>query len=313
MPAAGQGQRLHHGRGDCLARSPDKEKSPAERADQLLNRAKELKSRADAAASSGKHGSETLETLKSIGEELRFFRRMMFNLRESYFALYERILRPLWKFIRPSFGWIIQIYSRLWNRFAFRTDQTTGERVISRRRAGAVIIVTVLFVAGFTPTYPGEVVRFFTVEPLSDGVLMALTKRTERFFLNSSEEVDPDGNIHSVRGCRIEGECGERDAVYFRIHPRLSHDVWKLVTYGNPIYVPDHVVAPIAPGVNRCEVTYYGYRLTSSWISRLLRSLEMYPTLLETSCTSLSASGRELHAAREAGNSEAVERTSEEE
>jgi hypothetical protein len=116
---------------------------------------------------------------------------------------------------------------------------------------------------------------------------MLVSKHTEEFFLNHSEEIDPLGNIHSVRGCRHRGECTEADAVYFRILPRLSHDIWKLFVHENPLYVPDHVVAPIAPGVNKCEVTYYGYRVTSSGIARLLRSLEVYPTLLEANCTYL--------------------------
>ena len=74
-----------------------------------------------------------------------------------------------------------------------------------------------------------------------------------------------------------------------RVKPRLAHDFWKLVNYGNPFYVPDHVVAPIAPGVNQCQVTYYGYRMTSSWISRLLRSLEFYPVMLEANCRYIGA------------------------
>jgi hypothetical protein len=77
------------------------------------------------------------------------------------------------------------------------------------------------------------------------------------------------------------------DAAYFRVQPRLAHDVWKLVAYGNPVYVPDHIVAPIAPGLNECHVTYYGYRMTSSWIARILRSLQFYPTMLEAKCTYL--------------------------
>ncbi|HMO17245.1 MAG TPA: hypothetical protein PKA63_04455 [Oligoflexia bacterium] len=91
-------------------------------------------------------------------------------------------------------------------------------------------------------------------------------------------------NTHAVLGCRLREEYSESDAVYFRVKPRLSHDIWKLINYGNPIYVPDHVVAPIAPGINECSVTYYGYRMTSSWSSRLMRSMEFYPVLLETTC-----------------------------
>jgi hypothetical protein len=144
--------------------------------------------------------------------------------------------------------------------------------------------VTVVFLLSLTPTWPGEAIRFVTYEPLMDGFLMALTYRTEVYYLNSTEELDPANNVHSVRGCHYAGECAEHDAVYFRVRPRLSHDIWKLILYGNPIYVPDHIIAPIAPGVNECHVTYYGYRLTASYIARLVRSMQIYPTMLEASC-----------------------------
>jgi hypothetical protein len=153
-----------------------------------------------------------------------------------------------------------------------------------------VVVVTVLALSIFTNTWLGSAVRFFTVEPVVDGVLIGLSKRTETFYLTQSDEIDPENNIHSVRGCRKRGECAEVDAAYFRVQPRLSHDIWKLLMYGNPVYVPDHIVAPIAPGLNECHVTYYGYRMTSSWIARVLRSLQFYPTMLEAKCTYLGSS-----------------------
>jgi hypothetical protein len=152
-----------------------------------------------------------------------------------------------------------------------------------------VVIATVLALSVFTNTWLGSAVRFFTVEPVVDGVLIGLSKRTETFYLSQSDEIDPENNIHSVRGCRKRGECAEVDAAYFRVQPRLSHDIWKLWMYGNPVYVPDHIVAPIAPGLNECHVTYYGYRMTSSWIARVLRSLQFYPTMLEAKCTYLGS------------------------
>ena len=92
-----------------------------------------------------------------------------------------------------------------------------------------------------------------------------------------------------MRGTITEENRGTDDALYLCILHRLSHDIWNLVTKGNPNFVTDHVVAPIAPGNNKCEVTYYGYRLSSSWTSRLMRQLEFYPTLLEAKCTSIAS------------------------
>lgn len=234
--------------------------------------------------------SDLLETSHSIAENLSFFRRLAINIKEGYLGFYERFLSPLWSILGPPVKWLGYRYGKLWNRFAYRTAKPSGQRELSRSRAGIVVAITFLALAAFTPTGIGDAVRFVTLEPLSDAFFMAISKRTDTFYLNSTEEVDPHANIHSVRGCRHAGQCSEVDAVYFRIRPRLSHDIWKLINFGNPIYVPDHVVAPIAPGVNRCEVIYYGYRMTSSWISRLLRSLEVYPILLDAKCTYLGSS-----------------------
>ena len=177
----------------------------------------------------------------------------------------------------------------MWDRYVYIESTGTAESTLSKPRAAVFSVVTILFIAMFTPTALGNAVRFFTLEPLIDASLMAVSKTTKEFYLNHSEEILPMEDIHSVRGCRKEGECREYDAAYFRVKPRLSHDVWKLFAHGDPIYIPDHVVAPIAPGVNRCQVTYYGYRMTSSWISRLMRSLQIYPVLLEANCEFLGS------------------------
>jgi hypothetical protein len=271
-----------------------KEKKHESALDDLLEEAEALKRRSRASA--GKRNkkpatanviNDIQENLQGISENISGFASFLYTVKEATFGFYERFLAPLWRTIRPLVTWIIRLYGRLWNRLAYRTNKVNGEKTLSRTRAGICVALTIAFIATFTPTYLGSVVRFLTIEPLSDGLLMLVSKHTEEFFLNHSEEIDPLGNIHSVRGCRHRGECTEADAVYFRILPRLSHDIWKLFAHGNPLYVPDHVVAPIAPGVNKCEVTYYGYRVTSSGIARLLRSLEVYPTLLEANCTYL--------------------------
>ncbi len=261
----------------------------------LLEEAKRLQKRVSPAAKEGGQKTDSAGLVKSIADDLNFFRRTIVNIKETALGFYERFIKPVWDFIGPCFNWIFKIYGRVWNKYACTVNKETGERLVSRKRSSLLIGVTILFLAAFTPTGLGSAVRFVTVEPVFDGILMLLSKRTETFYLNNSEEIDPERNVHSVRGCKMEGLCSEKDAAYFRIMPRLSHDIWKLIEYGNPIYVPDHVVAPIAPGVNRCEVTYYGYRMTSSWISRMLRSFELYPTMLETSCTHLDSGANNIN------------------
>ena len=273
-----------------VADSHKKTPIPPGNVDELLKRAKALQSRSEKSAgesevsSKGKGVEEAIEAIKSLNAQVSYIGRFLSHSKEACLGFYRNLFLPFWRVFSPPFVFVARIYKKLWQRFAFYTDPQSGERIFSRKRSSAVMAVTLLFVLALTPTGIGSALRFVSVEPVLDSVLMLTSMKTETFYLNNSQEVDPEGNIHSVRGCRIEGLCGEKDAAYFRVLPRLSHDVWKLIRYGNPIYVPDHVVAPIAPGVNKCAVTYYGYRMTSSWLSRLLRSLELYPTMLEASC-----------------------------
>ena len=223
-------------------------------------------------------------SLRDLGEHLSYFRRLFSSTREVVAGLHGHIVAPVWRVVRPPLLYLGSSYKRIWDRCAYRIDRQTNQRVLSRTRSTVVVSVTVLALSVLTDTRLGEAVRFVTVEPIVDAILIGCSKRTETFYLAQSNEIDPDNNIHSVRGCRRRGVCAESDAAYFRVQPRLSHDIWKLVEYGNPMYVPDHIVAPIAPGLNECEVTYYGYRMSSSWIARVLRSLQFYPTMLEAKC-----------------------------
>jgi hypothetical protein len=226
-------------------------------------------------------------SLRELNENITWLRRSVNATRQVLSGLYEHVGAPVWRVVRPPLLFIVRLYRAIWRRCAYVRHPSTGEPVISRARSSIIIVGTITFLALFTDTRLGEAVRFVTVEPVVDGVLMAVSLRTETFYLTQSDEIDPQGNIHSVRGCRRLGECSEVDAAYFRVAPRLAHDVWKLIVHGNPLYVPDHAVSPIAPGVNQCQVTYYGYRMTSSWIARILRSLQVYPTMLEASCVHL--------------------------
>jgi hypothetical protein len=256
----------------------------------LVARARRMARTSPPASAVSDNEGGIVDSIRELNENVTFLRRAVSATRTVIGGLLSTVVSPVWRVLRPPVIWIGRIYVSLWKRFAYTVDRNTNERRLSRARSSVVVVVTVLALSIFTNTWLGSAVRFFTVEPVVDGVLIGLSKRTETFYLTQSDEIDPENNIHSVRGCRKRGECAEVDAAYFRVQPRLSHDIWKLLMYGNPVYVPDHIVAPIAPGLNECHVTYYGYRMTSSWIARVLRSLQFYPTMLEAKCTYLGSS-----------------------
>jgi hypothetical protein len=263
-------------------------KDPRTKANQevnnLLKQAQDFKNKLSAKNNDKTDSANVIDSIKGISSDIGYIAKTIYHIKEAFAGFYQRYIKPVLSFLNPIFGWIFKYYLVIWNRYAYSTDKTICEKVFSRKKSSFIILITVLFVSAFTPTSLGNAVRFITVEPIVDGILILASKKSETFYLYNSEEIDPEANVHSVRGCRVIGECSEKDSIYFRVKPRLAHDIWKLTLYGNPIYVPDHVVAPIAPGVNKCLVTYYGYRMTSSWISRLLRSFQVYPIMLEASC-----------------------------
>lgn len=241
-----------------------------------------------ASAKIAKNIGDAAAGISFIGRSAAWIGRKAGEVKEAFKGLYELpVVGPVLRGVGASIGFAARGYAKLWDRVVYKNDKETGERVLSRKRAGGMLAATFMAAVAMTPTTAGEFVRFFTVEPAVDAVMMAATMRTDKMNLYASEEIVPEHNIHSVRGCAVD-QCSESDAIYMRVKPRLSHDIWKLVAHGNPIYVPDHVVAPIAAGVNRCEVTHYGIRLTNSFIGRVASSLQVYPTMLEAKCRNIS-------------------------
>lgn len=182
------------------------------------------------------------------------------------------------KYTGKTAGWI-------WKNGAYKKDKETGTKVFSKKRATALAMAAAITGVGMTPTAYGEFIRYFTIEPATDAVAMlSLGRKDETLYLNYSQEINPDKNIHMVRGCKTI-QCGEKDSVYFRVEPRLSHNIWSAFNNSKPFFITDHVVAPIAPGVNECKVTSYGIR----W--RVARWAQAYPQLLSAQCTPISAFG----------------------
>lgn len=121
-----------------------------------------------------------------------------------------------------------------------------------------------------------------TLHATWQGALMATTMKRETIYLNNAEEVDPEGNVHAIRGC-ANIPCSESDAIYFRVRPTLAHTIYALVDHGRVFY-PDYTASVVAPGVNECEVVSYGIR-----IKALMRGWDVFPDMLDATCTPYNA------------------------
>lgn len=179
-------------------------------------------------------------------------------------GVYERRARgPL----RMILGFVLGITSRyrlwVWDRWA-----RNGDGQVTRKRAGWTIFATLVFL-------------WFLPAMLLTGWqagLMATTMRNEEVFLTMAEEVDPENEVHSIRGCRAI-PCTESDAVYFRVRASWMHEGYSLIKQGHMFY-PEEVAGVVAPGVNRCQVTSYGIR-----VKAMMRGWGIYPDMLNAVCT----------------------------
>lgn len=168
---------------------------------------------------------------------------------------------------RKVFGILARLFSwyrrRIWKPLA--TDRTGRTRP---GRGAATLAGTILAIW----MIPG--LLFATWQT---GFLL-LTGTTETIYLSAAEEIDPEADLHAIRGCRAM-PCQEADAIYFRVRPTLVHDLYALTTRGSLFY-PDYVASVVAPGVNKCEVHSYGLRIRA-----LMRGWGIYPDMLDATCT----------------------------
>ena len=156
--------------------------------------------------------------------------------------------------------------TRVWDRFARDAQGKT-----TAKRAGFTLLGT-LVALWLLPGFIGSAVQ---------GALMATTwQGEETVYLIDSQEIDPDGDVHAIRGCRSL-PCTESNSLYFRVRPDLAHTLYSLLAQGDFFY-PDLTASVVTPGLNRCTVTSYGVRM------RVLRGWGYYPDLLNATCTPLS-------------------------
>lgn len=167
------------------------------------------------------------------------------------------------RWLSRVFGWYKR---RIWDRYTRGADgKQTGKR-LGLTFAGTAVFLWFL---------PDIIVGTFST------ALIATTLHTETAFLTQTEEIDPAGDVHSIKGCRAI-PCSEADAIYYRVRPDLAHSAYSWITTGGPFF-PDLTASVVAPGVNKCTVTSYGFRM------RLLRGWGVYPDMLDATCEPYNA------------------------
>ena len=219
------------------------------------------------------------DTVKDINVSLKDAKETFDNTRQAVGGardfIRDNIAGPIWTVIGPVVRTAGRAAKWVWDHVAYTKD-ADGKRVLSRKKAGVLLTVAFTAAASLTNTMVGNFAWENMYEPMWDGARMATTLRHEKVYLSDTNEINPARNIHSVKGCKSLN-CGEADSVYYRVQPSWMNHAWSLATKGTP-FIPDLVVGPIRPGINKCDVTVYGARMP------IFRYFQWYPIMLDAKC-----------------------------
>jgi hypothetical protein len=201
---------------------------------------------------------DALRESKAVVKTMTFFAQFFAACTWVYLKIMAPVARPFIRLGRTLFRW----YRAAWARFVYRTDGS-----FSWARSGVMLTATII------AFYIIPHVMMFTFH----ATLYLTTAKTEDVFLTQSQEIYPDDDIHSVKGCDSL-PCNEMSSIYFRVQPSWFNQAWALVNNGSLFY-PDYVAAAVPPGISECTILSYGFRLKF-----LMRRYDIYPDMLTANC-----------------------------
>jgi hypothetical protein len=216
----------------------------------------------------GKALNEIVTLNRTVKETKGFYTRMKEGWKK-FCAFYSPVGAFLKKIARP--------YKWLWNKTSAKAYESKWARGLARLGRAYLLAWTVAALPFSSDTLGVEQARYITSEPVYDGTRMAVFGvQTDTLYLNSVTEVDHKNEIFTVKGCKDYGDCDDKNSVFFRVEPRLMHQMWKWFNKGNPFFIPGQEVAPITSGAApfAYEVQSYGAR----W--RFAKYFQAYPEIL---------------------------------
>lgn len=226
---------------------------------------------------------ELLEDVRDTLHETKRTMKFVNDLRDAGVGAWNRFLKPVWDVVGfpLRLGW--SAYRGLWNAYAFDKDKETGEKNLNKGKAGILLAASFAAAVAATPTLPGEMVRYFTTEPVMDAVSMSLTmKHNEVVYNMKSHVIDAAAGTYNVEGCHKPTACNAGFTKTFKLEERLSHTIWNTAVNGHPFFMTDRIAAAIPQGNNRCEVTSYSARLP------IMKYFHIFPKMLDVECSPMN-------------------------
>ncbi len=234
---------------------------------------------ADSATPPSEKDPSVMENIATIADGIRKTGKTLGDAKEALGGFWDRV-KPVVDFIAAPIKWMAGVWGGIWNKHAYTTDKETGERHLSRNRAGAILSATFLAAVALTPTVPGEMIRDWTVDPMIDAPIMLVTRNHDTLYNARVQEVSPD--VYRLQGC-FSQVCTPENTATFNIEGRVSHGMWQLLDKGNPFFVPDRVAAAVPNSANKCEIHSYSVR------ARISKYVPIFPQVLDIECVATGA------------------------
>lgn len=201
-----------------------------------------------------------LEKIKAVLASSRFLVQFAAGL----YWIWSKPLKPIRTAVSVATSFVFRKYQVLWVNF---THNKYGG--FEYWRGGVMIVATIaaLYIVPTMLVFSAQAALYFT------------TREYEQVYLIQSDEIYPDDNVWSVRGCdRLP--CDQSSSIYYRIAPTSFNHIWSIFNNGW-IFIPDDVGSGVPTGLTQCWVRSYGIR-----VKTLMRRFEIYPDVLEISCDS---------------------------
>jgi len=192
-------------------------------------------------------------------------------------TFFKELGLTIYNFLKKS--WPGRAYAWAFKKICYKKDKQTGEKHLSKKRAGAMILTTAFMATAVIPGMIGSPARTVidtVTEPIYDGAMMATTMQKEVVYLNNKHLVSHSDNEWVASGT-VDKFGGSNESLLYLVKPSLANDIWHWKNKGNPFFIPDQITSPISPGNSQAYVvTSYGWQ---RW--RVAKWLQAYPILLD--------------------------------
>ncbi|HYD19207.1 MAG TPA: hypothetical protein VEF76_12080 [Patescibacteria group bacterium] len=207
-----------------------------------------------------KEGVENIKAVKATADEAK-----------GAWQVVKQLGLAVWHFVNKL--WPVRAYKWTEKKLTTKLDKESGERKVTRPKLRiGMRLATAFMLSAMIPGMIGMPARN-TMEIGVDSFRMGTSLHTEVVRLNDTKNT-ADENVWSVTGNRFEN--GQETPMIWKVKTSIPNDIWSLTHTGNPVFYPDDVTAPVAPGANDLyRITTYGQR----W--RVADWLQAFPQIVQ--------------------------------